>query len=231
MALFAIADLHLGLSVDKPMDIFGNNWKNHTEKIRQNWISEITDDDTVIIGGDISWAMTLDEAEKDMLFIKDLPGRKIVLQGNHDYWWDSAKKINTKYPFLTVLRNNFIDYKNTAICGARGWVCPNDTKFDKDDEKKYAREQIRLRNSIESAVKEGYDKIIVVMHYPPMNEKNESSAFTDIIDQFSQVKKVIYGHIHGKDAFDDVFVGKRNNKDYILVSADYLDFVPLKIEE
>lgn len=228
MSLFAIADLHLSFYKIKD-NIFGDNWLHHYEKIKKNWINNINCDDTVLILGDISWAKNLKELEPDMLFINNLPGKKIFLKGNHDYWWGSITKLKELYKDIFFMQNNFTVYKDTAICGSRGWVCPNDNFFTKDDKKIYMRELNRLKISLEMAVKSGYSKIYVVLHFPPTNCKKENSDFIDLIENYP-VKKVIYGHLHGKDCFDFSYKGVVNNIEYILVSSDYIDFDPYKIE-
>ena len=175
MALYAISDLHLALNVHKPMDIFGERWLNHDEKIKENWIRKITDEDTVLIAGDISWSMKAEDSKADLDWIDSLPGKKIISKGNHDYWWSSISKLNAMYENMKFIQNNFYTYNDYAICGTRGWVSPDSEKFTEKDAKIYAREAIRLRLSLESAKKLGYSKIIVMIHYPPFNEGYEES--------------------------------------------------------
>ncbi|MPQ43908.1 metallophosphoesterase [Clostridium tarantellae] len=227
MALYAISDLHLALNADKPMDIFGEHWFKHHEQIKENWLSKITDEDTVLIAGDISWSMKHDESKEDLDWINSLPGKKIISKGNHDYWWGSIVKLNSMYENTKFIQNNFFTYKDWAICGTRGWICKGSDKFTNKDEKIYEREQIRLRLSLEAAKKEGYEKIICMIHYPPTNEKLQDSAFTDIFKEF-KVSKVIYGHLHGKH-LSNVLNGERNGIKYILTSCDYINFNPLQI--
>lgn len=228
MSLFAISDLHLSIAVDKPMDKFGDNWLNHTEKIKENWCAAVGEDDVVLVPGDISWGMSLNEAMPDLEFVEALPGKKVLMSGNHDYWWTSASKLNSMFKTITFVKNTFFPYGDIAVCGSRGWVCPNDTAFTKHDEKIYNRELIRLKLSLDGAKREGFEKIICMMHYPPANDKKESSGFTEIFEQYG-IKKVIYGHLHGKYSFPTGIQGKRNGVEYTLVSADYLDFKPVKI--
>ena len=133
MALFAIADLHFGTGINKTMDIFGEKWLGHTKKVAENWKDTVCAEDTVIIAGDISWGNNLTEAKSDLDLIDSLPGRKIMLMGNHDYWWQSLNKVSCAYPRISFLQNNFFLYHDMAICGTRGWVCPNDVKFTKED--------------------------------------------------------------------------------------------------
>ncbi len=228
MALYAISDLHLALSTDKPMDIFGEKWIGHDEKIRNNWIEKIKDTDTVLIAGDISWSMKHDDSKKDLDWVDDLTGKKIISKGNHDYWWCSISKLNAMYKNTKFIQNNFFTYKDYAICGTRGWICKGSERFSGKDEKIYLREEIRLRLSLEEAKRAGYEKIICMLHYPPTNEKLENSVFTSIIEEF-KVEKVVYGHLHGNILKDRMLEGNHNGVEYILTSCDYIDFNPIKI--
>lgn len=227
MALYAISDLHLAFNVDKPMDIFGERWLNHDEKIKNNWISKIKEDDTILIAGDISWSIKSDDSKVDLDWIDSLPGKKIISKGNHDYWWGSISKLNGMYENTKFLQNNFYKYEEYAICGTRGWICPESDKFGAKDEKIYAREQIRLRLSLEAAKKAGYSKFIVMIHYPPINEGLEETAFTEIFKEYS-VEKVIFGHLHGPSNVKatDGFI---DGIEYIMTSCDFINFDPLRI--
>ena len=230
MALYAISDLHLALNEDKPMDIFGDHWLKHEDKIKENWISKITKDDTVLIAGDISWSMKVEEGMEDLKWIHDLPGKKIMVRGNHDYWWVSISKLNSLFEDMHFVQNNFFTYGDYAICGTRGWSCPSGTNYSSHDEKIYAREQLRLRMSLDCAKKRGYNKLIVMIHYPPTNEKFEESEFTKIFEEYG-VEKVIYGHLHGPSLGNRVLEGERNGVQYILTSCDYINFDPITIME
>lgn len=227
MALYAISDLHLAFNANKPMDIFGEKWYLHHEKIRNNWINKINEEDTVLIGGDISWSMNIEEGMEDLKWIHELPGRKIIIKGNHDYWWTSITKLNTLYEDMHFIQNNFFNYENFAICGTRGWICPGGDKFAEEDKKIYQREQIRLKLSLDAAVSKGYEDIICMIHYPPTNEKFEDSAFTDIFKAYG-VKKVIYGHLHGP-SLARVLNGYRDGIEYIMTSCDFINFDPVKV--
>lgn len=227
MALYAISDLHLSLSGEKPMDVFSSKWKDHHLQIKDNWEKIVSEDDTVLIAGDISWAMNMKEALIDLDFIAKLPGRKILSKGNHDYWWGSIKKLNSLYDNMHFIQNNYFEYKGYAICGTRGWVIPGSSIFKEEDEKIYKRELIRLSLSLDSAKKDGFDKFIVMIHYPPVNETFKDSDFTDVFEEYG-VSKVIYGHLHDK-SLNRVMTGMRNNVEYILTSVDYIDFSPVKI--
>lgn len=228
MALYAIGDLHLSLSVDKPMDIFGEAWVKHEEKIKQSWLEHVTDDDTVLIPGDISWATTFEDAKVDLAWIDALPGKKLLLRGNHDYWWTSLKRMSEAFPNMVFIQNNYYEYKTHVICGSRGWVCPNKQNFDPHDEKIYKRELIRLKLSLDSARKATNKPIIVMTHYPPTNETYEPSGFTELYEAYG-VSKVIYGHLHTEVSFKCGMQGQVNGVDYQLVSSDYIGFQLQKI--
>ena len=229
MALYAISDLHLAFNDDKPMDIFGEKWSRHDEKIKNNWIKKINKDDTILIAGDISWAMRAEDSMLDLQWIEDLPGKKIISKGNHDYWWGSITKLNSKFENTKFLQNNFYEYGEYAICGTRGWICPGTDRFNEKDKKIYLRELIRLRLSLDSAKKEGFNKFIVMLHYPPTNEKFEESGFVEMLKEY-EVEKVIYGHLHGP-SLSRVLNGMRDGIEYIMTSADFIDFNPKFIME
>lgn len=230
MSIYAIGDLHFSTSVDKPMDIFGLHWDNHQNKIIDNWKQHIKDEDTVLVLGDTSWAINLTEAKEDLDIINNLPGQKIFIKGNHDYWWSSVSKLKNMYNEIVFLQNNHYKYGDMGICGSRGWLCPNEVKFDNDDEKIYKREKIRLKMSLDAAIKDGCKELIVIMHYPPTNDKLDESEFTKLFEEY-KVKMVIYGHLHGRESFQMGLKGIRNGVEYILASSDYIDFNPIKIIE
>jgi len=227
MALYAISDLHLAFTTDKPMAIFGDKWLKHDEKIKDNWLSKITDEDTVLIAGDISWSMNQEDSKGDLDWVDSLPGRKIISKGNHDYWWSGITKLNKRYEKTKFLQNNFYVYEDYAICGSRGWILNTSDKFTEKDKKILDRELIRLRLSLDGAKKAGYEKIIVMLHYPPANEKREASVFTELFNEY-KVEKVIYGHIHGPgltNAINEELFGVH----YIMTASDFLDFNPIRI--
>lgn len=228
MALYTISDLHLGFNVEKPMDIFGVKWKDHCDKIKENWLSKIKEEDMVLIAGDISWSLKETDSKYDLDWINELPGKKIISKGNHDYWWGSISKLNKMYEHTKFLQNNFYVYEDYAICGTRGWICPGGDKYTSKDEKIYSREQVRLKLSLEAAKSQGFKKFIIMLHYPPTNEKFEESEFTKIIKEY-KVEKVIYGHLHGPVLLGNLLNGYFENVEYILTSADYLDFNPKRI--
>lgn len=228
MGIFAISDLHLSEAVHKPMDIFGDVWSGHREKIEENWKCTVAEDDLVLIPGDISWGMSFEEAVPDLDFIESLPGRKVLMSGNHDYWWTSVSRMNGLFKTMVFIKNTFYGFGNTAICGSRGWTYPNDTEFTKQDEKVYNRELIRLRLSLDAALRAGYSDIIGMMHYPPADAEGRSTGFTDIFEEYG-VKTVIYGHLHGINSFETGVKGQVRGVSYSLVSADYLGFTPVRI--
>lgn len=228
MSLYAIGDLHFSTSVDKPMDIFGENWEGHELKITNNWKDSVKKEDTVLVLGDTSWGINLEQAKSDLEIIDNLPGDKIFVKGNHDYWWTTVTGLNKLYDNMKFLQTNFYEYKDYAICGGRGWICPNTVKFDENDEKIYKREENRIRLSLEAARKKGYSKFIVITHYPPTNDQLEDSIYTNLYEEYN-VEKVVYGHLHGRESFKMGLKGNRNGVEYILASCDYTDFKMIKI--
>lgn len=221
--IFAIGDLHLSFSTDKPMDIFGPQWENHYEKIKAHWLNNVKDNDLILLTGDFSWAMTTHEVKEDMDFISQLPGIKLLIKGNHDYWWQSITQLREAYGTQKIhfLQNDCFKYGQINICGTRGWLCPNSKGYTKEDEKIYNRELERLKLSLMKADRNL--PILVMMHFPPMNENFETSGFTDLFHVFG-VKHVIYGHIHGSHNFMMAPNGLIDGIFYQLVSADFLDF-------
>jgi uncharacterized protein len=230
MNIYAIGDLHLSFANPKPMDIFGDNWTDHPDKIRQHWEAVVTPDDTVLIPGDISWAMNLEEAKLDLDYIASLPGQKIMIRGNHDYWWSTISKVRKAVdPSIHVLQNDSMQLGDLTIAAARGWDCPGSFRFDEHDRQVYEREVGRLRLSLDHAMKQGATRIWVMLHYPPTNEKHQGSGFLDVLHQYP-VEKVIYGHLHGQEGHRAAFTGLHDGIEYHLVACDYLDFAPLKLK-
>ena len=223
MKVFAIGDLHLAGGSDKPMNVFGAHWDQHFEHISKAWRARVADGDTVLIPGDISWAIRQEQAEEDLRAIGALPGNKILLRGNHDYWWNSLSKLRAILPEkMYALQNDCIAFSNVAFTGSRGWTCPGSAGFTAEDEKLYQREIIRLSMSLKKAP-EGYTKICM-LHFPPFNEHRQPSGFTELFEQYN-VHTVIYAHLHGK-ACKNAFEGERNGVNYMLCSADHLEFAP-----
>lgn len=222
MAIFALSDLHLPLGVDKPMDVFGGRWDNYVERIEYEWKKAVKEEDFVIVNGDFSWATYLSEALNDFKFIESLPGKKLLSKGNHDYWWETLTKMKE---FLTenniksvaFLQNNAFLCDGVAVCAAKGWISPGDKAFKREDEKIYRRELMRLEASLKKA-SELSETIIAALHYPP-DEK-----YMEVIKKYN-VHKCVFGHLHGKRAEDYRIL----HENCMLVSADFLQFAPIRI--
>ena len=227
MALYVIGDLHLSLSGDKPMDVFGEKWANHVERTRQGF-AELRDDDVTVLAGDSSWGMSLEAAREDFAFIDALPGKKLLLKGNHDYWWGTAAKMKRffagqGFDTLDILHNNCFFYGDYALCGTRGWFYEEDAKGTHTG-KMLAREALRLETSFKAA--EGRP-ILCFLHYPPLYQGYQCPELLTLIDRY-HAQRCYYGHLHGV-THRRAFEGKRSFTEYALVSADYLGFVPKKI--
>lgn len=234
MALYAIADIHLALSVDKPMDIFGKQWENYMQRIAENWTALVNDDDYVIIAGDISWAIDVDELDADFEYLNRLPGKKVFIKGNHDYWWNSMSKLKAflearGFKDMFFLHNDAISYKDIAICGTRGWILPGDPGFTPNDAKIYQRELMRFRLSLEQGKRLRPSEILVAMHYPPATVFNPHSGFIDIMREYG-VKRCVYGHLHDAGKFVAIN-GVHEGIDMRLTASEYLKFKPLKLED
>lgn len=232
MALYTIADLHLSEDTDKPMDVFGHAWDNHKERLESAWWQTVTEDDTVVVPGDISWGMRFDNTEKDLLFIHSLPGKKIIGKGNHDYWWGTLTKLNAfrdsiGASSIDFLFNNAYKVDNKIICGTRGWF--PDSSYGPDDEKIVQREAGRLRRSLECgrALATAGDELLVFLHYPPCFGGVKCAALADVLREFD-VGRCYYGHLHGvSPALTEKSLGKA---DLFLIAADALGFKPLLID-
>ncbi|MBQ8303523.1 MAG: metallophosphoesterase [Clostridia bacterium] len=225
MSIFSISDLHLSFSADKPMDIF-RGWENHEEKIKKNWCRIVKENDTVILPGDLSWGLKIEEAKADFQFLNDLPGKKILLKGNHDLWWGTAKKMReflaeNDFSKIDFVFNNCIVAENFAVCGTRGWF------FDGGEDKKVLlREAGRLEMSIKEAIKTGLEPL-VFLHYPPVFAGQVCEEIFSVLKKYD-IKKVYYGHVHGAGK-----AGVVNEYDGImlkLVSCDSIDFTPFCIK-
>ncbi len=234
MSIYVIGDLHLSFSVDKPMDIFGDCWENHSEKVKQNWIEKVKPEDVVILPGDFSWATYLEETFKDFEFLNSLPGKKIMSKGNHDYWWTtvtSMKKFlkSNNFENIDFLYNNAFFIEDKIITGTRGWI---NTWKSEENYKILKRENDKLKLSIEKGIKEfGVDKeIISFIHYPPFYKENGIPEEIDFIKTLNKynVKKCYYAHLHS-DSHKEALEGLINDIEFKLVSSDYLKFDLLKI--
>jgi len=229
MSVFAIADLHLSLGEKKPMDIF-RGWSNYVERLTENWNSVVEDTDTVVIPGDISWAMKLEETETDFRYINDrLKGNKIFLKGNHDYWWNTLGKMERylaekKLDRIRIINNNAYLAEGISIVGTRGWI--NDGT-EEADAKVLSREEGRLRMSAAAGVKLG-GELTAFIHYPPLYNGEKNEYILRVIGEFG-IKRCFYGHIHGRQGHEAAFNGEYEGTEYRMISADYLGFMPVKI--
>lgn len=231
MKVYAISDLHISTNTNKPMDIFGGNWVGYLDKIKTDWEQKVNDDDIVLIGGDISWAMNIEDAKKDIETLTGLKGKKVFIKGNHDYWWSGIGKVRDMLPYsFYALQNDSMRFDGFVVCGSRCWSVPGAPDFDERDRKIYLREVERLKLSLASAKKmmQDGDKLIALIHYPPFNVKRENSLFTDLFEE-NKVDIVVYGHLHGKDVRSDKLVVKNGIK-YYLTSCDQVDNKLTEIE-
>lgn len=236
MKIYAIGDLHLSFEKKveptnwqdikeyKSMSIFGDSWEKHYKRIYYNWQEVVSSDDIVLVPGDISWATTFDETNYDFEFISKLPGKKIFIRGNHDYWWQSINKMRLLVPEdFQLIQNDSVSIKNVSIAGSRGWLAPNQNKYTEKDEKLYKRELIRLELSLKNITEN--NRKIIMMHYMPVNEKHEKNEYIELLQQYN-VDQCIYGHLHGAEAHEISINGSKWGIDFKLVSADFLDFKP-----
>ena len=232
MSIYAIGDTHLSFSSNKPMNVF-QGWEDYVDRLERNWRALIRDDDTVVIAGDVSWALKLDEVTEDLRFLDSLPGKKLIMKGNHDFWWQTKKKLDgfieeNGFKTLSILFNNAYKADDYVICGSRGWF------FDDSEgsvKKVLNREAGRLRISIESALEltDDVGKIIVFLHYPPVTLEQQCDEIMDVLKGYG-IRRCFYGHLHGpslKNAVNGVVDGI----DFRLVSADFLRFCPKLVEK
>lgn len=230
MSLFALSDTHLSLYNDKPMDIFGNRWQSYAEKLDRGWRAVISDKDTVVIAGDVSWGISLEEAKLDLKYIDSLPGKKIISKGNHDYWWSTAAKINAFFEengitTISTMHNNAFTVGNVTVCGTRGWY--NDGKNapkEADYNKIIAREAGRLELSLKEGLKlSETNELLVFLHFPPVYGDYIAAPLLEVLHKYN-VKRVYYGHIHGVYNIPSTF--EYDGIKFTITSADYLNFVP-----
>ncbi len=221
MRIYAISDLHLSVNNPKPMDIFGPTWEGYLDKIFADWKAKVSDDDIVLLAGDFSWAMKLEETKADFDMLKDLPGKKIIIRGNHDYWWKSISAVRNVLPLgFYAIQNDAIKFGNYIICGTRLWNLPDVNKsLSAEDDKIYKRELIRLEMTLQNAqkMKTGDEKIICMVHYPPYTFKEEDNEVTLLMEKYG-VYKVVYGHIHAMCKQNLVL--NKNGITYYLTSCD-----------
>ena len=256
MKIFALSDLHLSAVSNKPMDVFGDNWSDHTRKIKENWCDVVKDDDVVLVGGDISWALKISEAEADLEFLRELPGTKVLLRGNHDYWWSGLKKVKEAAgEGFEVIQNNSCVLNGVGIGGSRLWNYPfvywpfyagdaeksqsttkpemkvENNERKADDEKICRSELNRLQNSLKS-MPQGLDLRICMTHFPPVSAVPESNDITRILSDF-EIDYTVYGHLHALDRSGNYAAAEceLDGVKYVLASSDWLDFVPKVIVE
>ena len=227
MSLFAIADTHLSLSADKPMDIF-NGWSDYVQRLEKNWRAVVSDGDTVVIPGDVSWAMSLEGAQKDFAFLDSLPGKKILMKGNHDYWWNTARKMENffkekGFETLSIVHNSAVSVGNISVCGTRGWFY-EEARGEAHDRKIMLREVGRLETSLKAA---GDKTKLVFLHYPPKYLGYECPEILDLLDAY-HVPLCCYGHIHSRGC-RSAFQGMYHDTEFRLLSADYISFCPRRI--
>ena len=237
MAIYALSDLHLSLSnPEKSMDVFGSAWDGYIERIERGWRETVTDNDTVLVAGDISWATYIEKAEEDFSFLASLPGRKLISRGNHDYWWTTMKKLEEffsshDYPGIEIVRTNVLEAEGYLISGTRGWMLEGMLKTA-DDRKVYDREISRVKlciTELEKADPEHRQQRILMIHYPPVMRGQEKTDFTELLT--GHIDTCVYGHLHGRGK-GQVFEGEdEGGVRYVCTSADYLDFAPVKISE
>ena len=226
MALYVIGDTHLSLGVSKPMDVFGGAWTGYVEKLREG-LSVLRPEDTLVIAGDVSWGMSLEEAAPDFAFLDALPGTKILMKGNHDYWWNTASKMERffqaeGFTTLRILHNNCHFYGDTALCGTRGWVYEEEKEGQ--SQKVFNRELIRLEASLRAA---GEAEKLCFLHYPPFYTGYRCEQIIELLEKY-RVKACYYGHLHG-GSHRLALQGRNGSVEYRLISADYLRFCPEKI--
>lgn len=230
MAIYTIADLHLSFNANKPMNVFGQNWQNYEKKIKKDWLSKVKQEDIVILPGDFSWAMYLNETEKDFEFINNLPGKKILLKGNHDYWWTTVTSMRKylkekNFENIDFLYNNSYEFEYKIIAGTRGWILSE----EQEDIRLTKREVARLELSIKSGIEQFGDnkEIIVFMHYPPVTKNYMNTEYIELMKKYN-IKRCFYGHLHA-NSIQDAVEGNVQGIELKLVSSDGLDFKLLRI--
>jgi len=228
VTIWALSDLHLSFAVDKPMNVFGEHWEDHSARIEENWRSRVSAEDTVLVAGDISWGMTFDEALPDLQWLDRLPGKKILIRGNHDYWWKRINWMRERVPdSITLLQNDSTEVEGRTICGCRGWSLPVEgTDSFEEDSRIFLRERGRLVLSLDST-REPKEPIVMI-HFPPFLAGHMGRDFTDILKE-KGVRTVVYGHLHDEDA-RRAFTGERDGIRYLFTSADGIGFSPARVE-
>ena len=224
MKIFAISDLHLSVADEKPMDIFGQTWSDYLQKIKDSWSSCVGNDDIVLLCGDLSWAMKLEEIGAALELLAEMPGKKIIIRGNHDYWWKSISSVRAALPQgCYAIQNDALKIGNVVFCGTRGWSVEENKPLSPEDEKIFQREGLRFEMSLAHAksLAEPCDKIVALLHYPPFNSKRETSLFVELAEKYG-VSAVVYGHLHGKNV-NKKLIYQKNGVTYYLTSCDQVD--------
>lgn len=229
VAIFALSDLHLSFGTDKPMDVFGGRWENYTERICENWQRTVSNDDLVIIAGDVSWATYIEDAVADFRFINNLNGKKVIIKGNHDYWWTTLSKMErflseNGFDTIQILNNTAAVFEDTAICGTRGWGFA-DGESRAHNEMMFERERMRLVRSLEQAERLHPKRRIVAMHYPPADKNGVDRGFTEIMKNYG-VDCCVYGHLHSY-AHKNAVEGIVDGVELKLTSCDFVNFTPV----
>ncbi|MFO0980487.1 MAG: metallophosphoesterase [Planctomycetota bacterium] len=229
MKVFAISDLHLPGGQDKPMHVFGEQWRDHPMKIGRAWRERIDPDDLVLVGGDLTWAMRLPEALPDIDYLERLPGRKVLIKGNHDYWWTTDAKVRAVLPgSLTILNGHAIRIGDLAIAGTRGWSLPSTPEFSEQDARIYQRELGRLERALVEMTALAAPHRLALIHYPPASQDDPASELALLLEKF-QVPTCVYGHLHGVAEHERAIKGDHRGVFYHLTACDYLDFAPVEI--
>ncbi len=211
------------------MDIFGPHWKDHQKRVIDEWKHTVKPEDLVLIAGDLSWALKLEEAIVDLEWVGKLPGTKILIRGNHDYWWASRRKVNSVLPDgMVAINASAWTWNDFSIVGTRGWSIPGTSRFDENDHKIYLRELNRLRIALDQVPQKASRRIVAMLHYPPLTKTTPSSGFTQLLESFG-VSACVYAHFHGEDQ-KIAFEGTKNGVSYFFVACDYLGFRPRRIE-
>lgn len=228
MALYAIADVHLSLGADKPMDVFPG-WEDYTRRLQENWCRLVKPDDTVVIAGDISWAMRLEDTREDFAYLHALPGKKLLLKGNHDYWWTTRRKMERYletegFTDITFVHNSAVPVQECAVCGTRGWLAG---AMSEEDRKIVNREVGRLKTSLDEALRQDLSPL-VFLHYPPIYDGARCQPILDLLREY-EITDCYYGHIHGRQAARRAPMGEYEGIRMHLLSCDYVRFMPQRI--
>ncbi len=229
MKVWAISDLHLTGRANKPMDVFGLGWEGHFEKIKRDWAEKVDGEDIVLLGGDTSWGMRLEEGMYDVLSLQELPGRKVFIRGNHDYWWSGITRIRAQAPEnFFFLQNDCVRLGSVVVAGSRGWTCPGSADFTEHDRALYLREaeRFKLAFSEVARVRREGDLVIALIHYPPFSVKREDTLFTELFEA-NGVHKVVFGHLHGAGYFP--LKCEKEGIEYFLTSCDKTKFSLVEI--